>query len=72
MTTLSDVARRAGVSTMTVSRVINESGYTSQATRARVNVAIAELGYMPNSLARQLRPEVPFIWVAPAGRHGRA
>jgi LacI family transcriptional regulator len=55
VTTLVDVARRAGVSTMTVSRVINESGYTSQATRARVNVAIAELGYMPNSLARQLR-----------------
>jgi LacI family transcriptional regulator len=55
VTTLSDVARRAGVSTMTVSRVINESGYISQETRARVNDAIAELGYMPNALARQLR-----------------
>ncbi len=55
MTTLSDVARRAGVSTMTVSRVINESGYISQETRARVNDAISELGYMPNALARQLR-----------------
>jgi LacI family transcriptional regulator len=55
VTTLNDVARRAGVSTMTVSRVINESGYISQATRARVNEAIAELGYVPNALARQLR-----------------
>jgi LacI family transcriptional regulator len=40
---------------MTVSRVINESGYTSKETRARVNDAIAETGYMPNGLARQLR-----------------
>ena len=55
MSTLNDVARLAGVSTMTVSRVINDSGYISQETRARVNRAIAELGYMPNVLARQLR-----------------
>ncbi len=55
MITLSDVARLAGVSTMTVSRVINESGYTSLETRSRVNDAIAELGYVPNALARQLR-----------------
>jgi len=55
VSTLNDVARVAGVSTMTVSRVINDSGYISQETRARVNRAIAELGYMPNVLARQLR-----------------
>ena len=55
MSTLNDVARLAGVSTMTVSRVINDSGYISPETRARVNLAIAELGYMPNVLARQLR-----------------
>ena len=55
VTTLVDVARRAGVSTMTVSRVINGSGYASAAVQARVNQAIAELGYMPNVLARQLR-----------------
>jgi LacI family transcriptional regulator len=40
---------------MTVSRVINGSGYTSPESRARVNSAIAELGYIPNALARQLR-----------------
>ena len=55
VSTLNDVARLAGVSTMTVSRVINGSGYSSVETRARVNSAITELGYMPNALARQLR-----------------
>ena len=40
---------------MTVSRVINDSGYVSPEARARANRAIAELGYMPNVLARQLR-----------------
>jgi LacI family transcriptional regulator len=55
MSTISDVAQRAGVSAMTVSRVINNSGYSSRETRARVEVAITELGYVPNALARQLR-----------------
>ena len=55
MSTISDVARRAGVSTMTVSRVINNSGYISQDARERVEAAIAELGYVPNTLARSLR-----------------
>ena len=40
---------------MTVSRAINQSGSVSPATRARVERAIAELGYVPNALARQLR-----------------
>ena len=55
MTTIRDVAKRAGVSSMTVSRVINGSGYTSQATRTQVEAAVVELGYVPNALARQLR-----------------
>jgi len=55
MITISDVARHAGVSTMTVSRVINRSGYTSAPTRLRVERAVAHLGYVPNALARQLR-----------------
>ena len=55
MSTIRDVARRAGVSTMTVSRVINDSGYTSAETRARVERAIADLGYVPNAVARHLR-----------------
>jgi LacI family transcriptional regulator len=55
MSTISDVAKRAGVSAMTVSRVVNGTGYTSTKTRARVEAAIEELGYVPNALARQLR-----------------
>ena len=55
MATIREVAERAGVSTMTVSRVINNSGYTSREARERVEAAIAELGYVPNALARSLR-----------------
>lgn len=55
MSTITDVAQRAGVSTMTVSRVLNRSGYASEETRARVIAAAAELGYMPDGLARSLR-----------------
>ncbi len=55
MSTISDVAKRAGVSTLTVSRVINNSSYISQETRERVERVIEELGYVPNALARSLR-----------------
>ena len=55
MTTLQDVAKLAGVSPMTVSRVINDSGYVNKKTRERVQRAIAELDYVPNALARSLR-----------------
>jgi LacI family transcriptional regulator len=55
MSTIADVAKRAGVSKMTVSRVINDSGYISHETRERVEKAIEELGYIPNALARSLR-----------------
>ncbi len=55
MSTISDVARLAGVSAMTVSRVINNSGYISSETRERVEKVIADLGYVPNALARSLR-----------------
>jgi LacI family transcriptional regulator len=55
MSTINDVAQRAGVSAMTVSRVVNGTGYTSAETRARGERAIEELGYVPNALARQLR-----------------
>jgi LacI family transcriptional regulator len=55
MATIQDVAKRAGVAPITVSRFINNSGYCSQETRARVEVAIAELGYIPNRLASGLR-----------------
>jgi LacI family transcriptional regulator len=52
--TIRDVARLAGVSSMTVSRVINGSERVSPATRQRVEAAIDELGYVPSRLARGL------------------
>ncbi|BDA65693.1 LacI family DNA-binding transcriptional regulator [Actinomyces capricornis] len=52
--TLVDVARAAGVSVTTVSRVLNDRGYLSQETRRRVAQAIAELNYRPNQVARAL------------------
>ena len=55
MATIHDVAKRAGVAPITVSRVVNNSGYFSQDTRARVEAAIAELEYVPNRLASSLR-----------------
>ena len=55
MPTVLDVAKRAGVAPITVSRVINNSGYISQATRERVEAAVKELGYVPNTIARGLR-----------------
>jgi LacI family transcriptional regulator len=55
MTTIRDVARRAGVAPITASRVLNNSGYFSQEIKARVEAAAAELNYVPNLLARSLR-----------------
>lgn len=52
--TLQDVAKLAGVSTKTVSRVVNNQGELSAATRERVQAAIEQLGYRPNILARSL------------------
>ena len=57
MPTLHDVAKRAGVSPMTVSRVVNGSDAVSPKLRARVEEALAETGYMPNTLARSLRAQ---------------
>lgn len=49
-----DVARAAGVSTQTVSRVVNQSSAVAAETRQRVEEAIARLGYRRNELARNL------------------
>ncbi len=55
MATVLDVAKRARVSPMTVSRVVNGSGPVSPKLRARVEKALKETGYVPNSVARNLR-----------------
>ncbi len=52
---MGDVARRAGVSAQTVSRVSNGHAHVDPGTRQRVLDSMAELGYQPNSAARALR-----------------
>ncbi|KOY16658.1 LacI family DNA-binding transcriptional regulator [Paenibacillus xylanivorans] len=54
MITIYDIAKKANVSAMTVSKVINQTGRISPATRERVQQVIEELGYIPNSNARSL------------------
>ena len=78
MATIRDVAQLAGVSTATVSHVLNNTRAVSEITRERVVAAMEELGYQPNAVARSLRVnetltiglilpdvELPFFaWVA--------
>ena len=52
--TIKQVAKAAGVSTQTVSRVINNRPDVAPATRERIQMAINELGYQPSALARSL------------------
>ena len=54
MVTLEDVAKLAGVSAMTVSRVLNNPDVVKKATRDKVNEVIAQSGYRPNLLAKSL------------------
>jgi LacI family transcriptional regulator len=55
MATIREVAKLAGVAPITVSRVLNKSGYTSEEVRQRVEKAVVQLNYVPNVLARSLR-----------------
>lgn len=54
MATIYEVSALAGVSLATVSRVINDSGKVSPATRLKVEAAMLQLGYRPNSIAQSL------------------
>lgn len=49
-----DIAKKAGVSSATVSRVINESGYVKEETKQKVLAAIEETNFVPNAIARSL------------------
>ena len=77
---LQDVAARAGVSIKTVSNVVRDQPQVHADTRARVRAAIAELGYRPHAVGRQLRsgrtgllalalPEVDIPYYAELARH---
>jgi DNA-binding LacI/PurR family transcriptional regulator len=64
--TLDDVARAAGVSRATASRVVAGYGHASPATRARVDAAAARLGYAPDGAARALANGAGFRLVVAA------
>ncbi|MCX7787637.1 MAG: helix-turn-helix domain-containing protein, partial [Spirochaetes bacterium] len=59
--TIKEVARRAGVSVATVSRVINKNYYVSPEISERVNQAILECGYRPDSVARSLKNNTTYL-----------
>lgn len=52
---IKDIARLAGVSPSTVSRVLNNSGYVSEEIRLKVQSVIDETGYRPNQIAKSLK-----------------
>ncbi|OZU88204.1 transcriptional regulator [Virgibacillus indicus] len=54
MANIRDVAKKAGVSVATVSRVVNKNGYVKKSTLEKVNKAISELNYSPNAIAVSL------------------
>ena len=51
---IKELAKRAGVSSATVSRVLNNSGYVKEETRKKVLEAVEEYHYVPNAIARNL------------------
>lgn len=59
--TIKQVAAEANVSTATVSRVLNESGFVSQEVKERVFTAIAKLNYQPSAIARSLKQDKTFM-----------
>jgi LacI family transcriptional regulator, galactose operon repressor len=62
MATIYDVAKRAGVSAATVSRVINGRNTVDAMLAERVQVAMRELDYRPNAVARNLRRSTSTLW----------
>jgi LacI family transcriptional regulator len=58
--TLKDVARKAGVSTATVARVLHDRGYIAEETRKQVEAALRETGYRINVVAQGLRKQQTF------------
>ncbi|GGF15879.1 LacI family transcriptional regulator [Halobacillus andaensis] len=57
MATIEDVARLAGLSRTTVSRVINDQPYVTEEKKEKIMDAMHQLGYVPNSSARRLRSQ---------------
>ena len=61
MPTISDVAKKAGVSKMTVSRTINNSGYVKAETRNSINKIIEEMQFRPSMIAKSLATQQSHI-----------
>ncbi|THF73403.1 LacI family DNA-binding transcriptional regulator [Cohnella fermenti] len=59
--TIKQVAREAGISTATVSRVLNDSGYVSDEIKKRVLEAVAKLNYRPSAVARSLKQDKTYM-----------
>ncbi len=69
MATIKDVAKRAGVTIGTVSRVLNNKKWVSEDCRKRVQAAIKDLRYKPQAHARRLRQKQSKIWGILAPHH---
>ena len=69
---LSDVARMAGVSTASVSRVLNHPEKVSETIRVKVTKAMEELGYVRDGAARDVTPARPDAKSPRAGAHRAA
>jgi DNA-binding LacI/PurR family transcriptional regulator len=62
--TIKEVARTAGVSIATVSRVLNKNYYVSPDIEQKVQNAILTTGYVPDSIARTMKKIQPISWVS--------
>jgi LacI family transcriptional regulator len=67
--TIKDVARACGVSTQTISRVLNKKVDVSSATREKILAVMEEMDYQPSALARSMRLQTKTIGVIIAGLH---
>lgn len=61
MVTIKDVAKKANVSIATVSAVINSNKFVSEGLKERVELAVQELGYRPNKVARSLKKKETYL-----------
>jgi DNA-binding LacI/PurR family transcriptional regulator len=71
--TLKDIAKRAGVSYQTVSKVIHNQIQVTPEVRERIQAAIEELGYRPNAAAQNLRTQsshlIGYSWKSDRQNH---
>ncbi len=67
--TIKDVARACGVSTQTISRVLNDRTDVSRSTREKIVAVMEEMDYQPSALARSMRQQTKTLGVIIAGLH---